>query len=171
VEEHDRETRSRAPTPGRATAIAFAALIVTSILAAIVHVTGDRPVGRALLSSGIHVATAVAAIALGVVHVVQRPVRPRTTDLSRRSLLRSGTVLGAGAAGWLALEGVLQLTGARGASRRSTGSFENGSRVPADMPVTQWFDDHVQEVDASSWRLQVLSGSRHLLRRRALVVR
>jgi hypothetical protein len=146
--------------PGRATAIAFAVLIVTSIVAAIVHVTGVVGWVGPYSPLGIHVGTAVAAIALGLVHVVQRPVRPRITDLSRRSLLRSGAVLGAGAAGWLALEGVLQATGARGASRRITGSFETGSRVPADMPVTQWFNDHVQEVDAASWRLRVLDGSR-----------
>jgi DMSO/TMAO reductase YedYZ molybdopterin-dependent catalytic subunit len=146
--------------PGKGTAVAFAVLIVTSIVAAIVHVTGVvRSVGP-FSPLGVHVATAVAAIALGVVHVVQRPVRPRTTDLSRRSLLRSGAVLGAGAAGWLALEGVLRATGARGASRRGTGSFETGSGVPGDMPVTQWFNDHVQEVGAASWRLRVLNGSR-----------
>jgi hypothetical protein len=146
--------------PGRGTAIAFAFLIVTSIAAALVHVTGVvRTVGT-FSPLGIHVATAVAAVALGVAHVVQRPVRPRTTDLSRRSLLRSGAVLGAGAAGWLALEGVLEATGARGASRRITGSFETGSGVPVDMPVTQWFNDHVQEVAPSAWRLRVLGGSR-----------
>jgi hypothetical protein len=146
--------------PGRGTAIAFAVLIVTSIVAAVVHVTGIiRSVGP-FSPLGIHVGTAVAAIAIGFVHVVQRPVRPRTTDLSRRSLLRSGAVLGAGAAGWLALEGVMEATGARGASRRITGSFEMGSGVPADMPVTQWFNDHVQEVDPSAWRLRVLGGSR-----------
>ena len=146
--------------PGRTTAIAFAALIVTSIIAAIVHVSGVvRSVGP-FSPLGIHVGTAIAAIALGVVHVVQRPVRPRMTDLSRRNLLRSGAILGAGAASWLALERVLSATGARGASRRDTGSFEHGSGTPADMPVTQWFNDEVQEVDASSWRLQVLDGSR-----------
>jgi hypothetical protein len=146
--------------PGRGTAIAFAVLIVTSIVAALVHVTGlIRSVGP-FSPLGIHIGTAVAAIALGIVHVVQRPVRPRTTDLSRRSLLRTGAVLGAGAAGWLAIEGVLHATGARGASRRVTGSFETGSGDPADMPVTQWFNDHVQEVDAASWRVRVLDGSR-----------
>jgi hypothetical protein len=146
--------------PGRGTAIAFAVLIVTSIVAAVVHVTGVMRSLGPFSPLGIHVGTAVAAIALCVAHVVQRPVRPRTTDLSRRSLLRSGAVLGAGAAGWLALQGVLRATGARGASRRITGSFEMGSGVPADMPVTQWFNDHVQEVDVASWRLRVLDGSR-----------
>jgi DMSO/TMAO reductase YedYZ molybdopterin-dependent catalytic subunit len=146
--------------PGRWTAITFAVLIVTSIVAAVVHVTGVvRSVGT-LSPLGIHVVTAVAAIAVGVVHVVQRPVRPRATDLSRRSLLRSGAVLGAGAVGWLALEVVLRATGARGASRRVTGSFEAGSGVPAEIPVTQWLNDDVQEVDAASWRLRVLDGGR-----------
>jgi len=146
--------------PGRGTAIAFAVLIVTSIVAALVHVSGlVRSVGT-FSPLGIHLATAVAAIAVGVVHVVQRPVRPRTTDLSRRSLIRSGAVLGAAAAGWLALEGVLRATGAGGASRRDTGSFEIGSGVPAAMPVTQWLNDHVQEVDAASWRLRMLDGAR-----------
>jgi molybdopterin-dependent oxidoreductase-like protein protein len=149
------------PRPGRGTAIAFAVLIVTSIAAAMIHVTGIvRSVGT-FSPLGIHVATAVAAIAVGVAHVVQRPVRPRTTDLSRRNLLRSGVVLGAGAAGWLALAGVLRVTGARGADRRITGSFETGSGVPTTMPVTQWFNDSVQELDPESWRLRVLDGARN----------
>jgi hypothetical protein len=146
--------------PGRGTAIAFAVLIVTSIAAALVHVTGVVGSVGTLSPLGIHVATAVAAIAVGVAHVMQRPVRPRATDLSRRSLLRSGAVLGAGAAGLLALDGVLRVTGVRGASRRVTGSFEIGSGVPADMPVTQWFNDQVQEVDAASWRLRISGGAR-----------
>ena len=149
------------PRPGRGTAIAFAVLIVTSIAAAMIHVTGIvRSVGT-FSPLGIHVATAVAAIAVGVAHVVQRPVRPRTTDLSRRNLLRSGVVLGAGAAGWLALAGVLRVTGARGADRRITGSVETGSGVPTTMPVTQWFNDSVQELDPESWRLLVLDGARN----------
>ncbi|MDP9300829.1 MAG: molybdopterin-dependent oxidoreductase, partial [Actinomycetota bacterium] len=88
------------------------------------------------------------------------PVRPRTTDVSRRNLLRSGAVLGAGAAGWLAIAGVLRATGARGTDRRVTGSFETGSGDPAGMPVTQWFNDSVQELDPASWQLYVLDGAR-----------
>ena len=131
--------------PGRASAITFAALIVTSIVAAMIHVTGIvRSVGT-FSPLGIHVATAIAAIAVGGAHVVQRPVRPRTTDFSRRNLLRSGAVLG---------------TGAPGADRRATGSFETGSGDPARMPVTQWLNDSIQELDPASWRLHVLNGAR-----------
>jgi voltage-gated potassium channel Kch len=147
--------------PGRGTAITFAVLIVTSIVAAMIHVTGIvRSVGT-FSPLGIHVATAIAAIAVGFAHVVQRPVHPRTTDLSRRNLLRSGAVLGAGAAGWLALAGVLRATGAPGADRRATGSFATGSGDPARMPVTQWFNDSVQELDPGSWRLHVLNGAQN----------
>ncbi len=146
--------------PGRGTAIAFAVLIVASIVAALVHVTGVvRSVGT-FSPLGIHVATAVAAIVVGIAHVVQRPVRPRATDLSRRSFLRSGAILGVGAVGLLTLDGSLRVAGSRGASRRVTGSFEIGSGVPADMPVTEWLDDRVQQIDAASWRLTAVGGAR-----------
>jgi DMSO/TMAO reductase YedYZ molybdopterin-dependent catalytic subunit len=149
------------PRPGRGTAITFAVLIVTSIVAAMIHVTGIvRSVGT-FSPLGIHVATAIGAIVVGVAHVIQRPVRPRATDLSRRNLLRSGAVLGAGAAGWLALAGVLRATSAPGADRRVTGSFETGSGDPAGMPVTQWFNDSIQELDPASWRLHVLDCARN----------
>jgi hypothetical protein len=148
--------------PGTGTSIAFAALIVASIAAGLVHVTGIvRAVGP-FSPLGIHVATAVAALVVGVVHVVQRPVRPRATDFSRRNLLRSGAVLGAGAVGWLSIAGALRLAGASGADRRLTGSLEHGSGAPADMPVTQWLDDAVPAIDPSTWRLQALNGTRQL---------
>jgi DMSO/TMAO reductase YedYZ molybdopterin-dependent catalytic subunit len=146
--------------PGTGTSIAFAVLIVTSIVAAVIHVTGAVGAVGTFSPLGVHVATAVAAIIIGVVHVVQRPVRPRATDLSRRTLVRSAAVLGAGAAGWLAIDRVLRVTGARGSSRRETGSFETGSDMPTDMPVTQWLNDRVQQLDPASWRLLVAGGTR-----------
>jgi hypothetical protein len=145
---------------GNAISIAFAVLLVATIGAAIVHVTGlVRTVGT-FSPLGIHVATAVAAIAVGVMHVVQRPVRIRPTDLSRRNLLRSGAILGGGAVGWLGIAGALRVTGARGGERRITGSFESGSGVPSAMPVTQWLNDPVPELDPARWRLQLLGGAR-----------
>lgn len=145
---------------GNRTSIVFAVLIVTSIVAALVHVTGIVQTVGTFSPLGIHVATAFAAIVVGVVHVVQRPVRPRSTDLSRRNLLRDGAVVGGGMLGWLALGGALRLTGAPGADRRFSGSLDRGSGVPATMPVTQWLTDSVQELDAAHWRLQLLDGAR-----------
>jgi hypothetical protein len=146
--------------PGTGTSIAFAVLIVTSIVAGLVHVMGVLRTVGPFSPLGVHVATAVGAIALGVVHVAQRPVHPHATDISRRNLLRSGVVLGVGAIGWVSLAAALRAVGATGAERRITGSLEQGSGAPADMPVMQWFNDAVQEVDPSTWRVQLLHGSR-----------
>src|SRR5207253_1548706 len=59
-----------------------------------------------------------------------------------------------------AMEADDRATGAPGADRRATGSFETGSGDPARMPVTQWLNDSIQELDPASWRLHVLSGAR-----------
>src|SRR5437588_359903 len=94
--------------------------------------------------------------AFGVWHVVARPGRVRRTDLSRRTLLRAGGV----AAGSLALYGIgaaaIELAGAPGSRRRSTGSFPPGSRASNDLPVTQWLFDRVLSIDPLPWRLVVV---------------
>ena len=76
-------------------------------------------------------------------------------DLSRRTLLRAGT-LGVAAAGvYLAITAVVRAAGLPGASRRFTGSYETGSFDPAAMPTTSWIDDVAPEVDPATWRLVV----------------
>ncbi|MGY1679496.1 molybdopterin-dependent oxidoreductase [Geodermatophilus sp. SYSU D01176] len=97
----------------------------------------------------VHVALGVATGALLVVHAWGRRQRPRATDLGRRALLRAGA-LGAGAVAlWGVGEGLLRLTGAPGAARRATGSFERGTGDPAAMPVTQWISDVVPDSPAA----------------------
>jgi len=84
---------------------------------------------------------------------VERPVRPRRTDLSRRTILRAGAV-GAGSLAALGgLAGVVRLTGLPGRRTRFTGSYRAD---PAAFPVTQWLSDGVPEIDASNWRLSIL---------------
>ncbi|MDQ3210005.1 MAG: molybdopterin-dependent oxidoreductase [Actinomycetota bacterium] len=148
------------PRAGRSTSIAFVVLIVTSVVAAFVHVSGIVQIVGTFSPLGIHVATAFVAVAFAVVHVLQRTVRPRATDLSRRNLLRGSVLLGGAGLAWLTIESILRATDARGAQRRITGSFETGSDVPTEMPVTQWLNDTVQDVDAESWRLHVTDGAR-----------
>jgi DMSO/TMAO reductase YedYZ molybdopterin-dependent catalytic subunit len=94
----------------------------------------------------LHVAAAAVAVALGVHHVVVRPVRPRRTDLSRRAALRAGVVALAAGGAWLVLPA---------ARRRFTGSLERGSDDLDAMPTTQWFNDTVPVVDGREWRLSV----------------
>ena len=79
-------------------------------------------------------------------------------DLSRRQLLRAGALAGASAVAYAALEGAFALASLPGARRRFTGSHERSSFEPAGMPVTQWLDDGVPDVDASGWRLEVAGG-------------
>lgn len=98
-----------------------------------------------LTMTQIHVGGGVFALALTLVHYKQRPVTPRTTDMNRRNAVRSAGLLGASAIAYLIGEWTLEVTGARGADRRFTGSheIELGRRVPP----TQWLNDSVQDLD------------------------
>ena len=133
----------------------LAALAVTAL------VTGLGSASGLLRSVGgfhgiwLHVAAALALVPLVVWHVLARPAHPHRTDLSRRTLLRAGT-LGVAAAGvYVAITAVVRAAGLPGASRRFTGSYEAGSFDPAAMPTTSWIDDVPPEVDPASWRLVV----------------
>jgi DMSO/TMAO reductase YedYZ molybdopterin-dependent catalytic subunit len=75
-------------------------------------------------------------------------------------LLRAGALLGSSAIAYGAVEGLVRLASLPGGGRRFTGSFERGSFQPEEMPVTQWLDDRVPDVDAGAWRLVVASGDR-----------
>jgi hypothetical protein len=120
----------------------------------VLHATG----GGGLTALQVHVAAAVVSAAVLVVHAWGRRQRPRTTDLSRRSLLQAGALALGAAALWTTLEETLRLTGAPGARRRATGSLERGTDDPATMPVTQWFTDSVPDPRRDA--LQVVAGGR-----------
>ncbi len=117
-----------------------------TLLTGVLHsagVTGPWSWSAGIPVLHLHVAAGAATGALVAVHAWGRRQRPRATDLDRRGLLRAGA-LGAGAvAVWGVGEGLLRLTGAPGAQRRATGSFERGTDDPAAMPVTQWISDPV----------------------------
>jgi len=92
-------------------------------------------------------------------HLVARRIRPRRSDLSRRTFLRAG-LLGAGAAGlYFAAGEAVRLGGLPGADRRFTGSYDTGSFDPEAMPVTSWLVDPVPAVDPDRWRLTVVDGT------------
>src|SRR5512132_818091 len=142
----------------------LAALAVTAL------VTGLGSASGLLRSVGgfhgiwLHVAAALALVPLVVWHVLARPAHPHRTDLSRRNLLRAGT-LGAAAAGvYVAITAVVRTAGLPGAGRRFTGSYEAGSFDPAAMPTTSWIDGVPPEVDPATWRLVVVDadGEREL---------
>lgn len=134
--------------------IALAFLVVTAVVTGVMHATG---LVRGVDVMRVHVGAAVASIPLAVWHIVARRVRPRKTDMSRRALLRGGVLLGGSVAVYGAMEGLVRATSLPGADRRFTGSYEVASFHPQTMPVTQWLDDSVPEVDADAWRLKVVS--------------
>jgi len=138
--------------PGMYASILLAALVVLTVLTGFAHAIGVWP---SLLAMQIHVGAALCSIPLAIWHVIIRPVRPRRTDLSRRSLLRAGAITGGSIAAFVAVEGLVRVTGLPGAERRATGSYERGSFEPEAMPVTQWLDDADPAIGASDWRLEV----------------
>jgi DMSO/TMAO reductase YedYZ molybdopterin-dependent catalytic subunit len=138
--------------------LTLAVLVVATVLFGLGYTTGlVRSVGG-YEGMWLHVALALAFVPLVVWHFVARWARPRRTDLSRRLLLRTGT-LGAASAGlYVATAGVVTLTGLPGTQRRFTGSYERGSFAPASMPTTSWLDDTVPAIDATRWRLTIVDG-------------
>jgi hypothetical protein len=140
--------------PGKAASVVFGALVITALVSGIVHSAGMlRSIGPISVMQ-IHVGTALASIPLLVVHVLTRPARFRRADIARRNLLRSAGLIGAGAIVYGAKEVLLRIASAPGATRRASGSFERGSFNPAMMPVTQWFNDSVQEINAGTFVLR-----------------
>jgi hypothetical protein len=140
--------------PGKAASVVFGALVITALVSGIVHSAGLlRSIGPISVMQ-IHVGTALASIPLLVVHVLTRPARFRRADIARRNLLRSAGLIGAGTIVYGTKEVLLRVSSAPGATRRASGSFERGSFNPAMMPVTQWFNDSVQEIDAGTFVLR-----------------
>ena len=101
------------------------------------------------------VAVALALVPLVAWHVWARGIRPRRTDLSRRTLLRASGLATGALALYVASETAFRGLGLPGARRRFTGSYETASFRPEAMPSTSWLLDAVPSVDPDRWRLAV----------------
>src|SRR4051794_18206374 len=150
-----RSLRRAAPRPGRAVGVALGGCLLLCLTTGVLHaVDGFGPV-LGVSALAVHVGSGVLAVPLVVVHAWGRRQRPRSADLSRRTVVAAG-MLGVGS---LATYGVIEtasaVLGLPGRDRRATGSYERGSGQPNEMPVTQWFTDSVPSLDAESWRLAV----------------
>lgn len=135
--------------------LALALLVVIVVTSGVAHAVGWW---TGSLAMQVHVGSALVMIPLVIWHVVARPVRPRKTDLSRRSLLRGAALAGGSLVTLGGIEGLVRVAGLPGSERRFTGSYERGSFDPERMPVTQWLDDPLPELDIGLWRLEVRSG-------------
>jgi DMSO/TMAO reductase YedYZ molybdopterin-dependent catalytic subunit len=139
--------------------VALAGLVLLSLASGIAHATGVVRAVGAFTMMQVHVATAVGAIPFAVWHIVARPAKPRRTDLSRRTLLRSGVVAAGSLAAFGSVSAVTAATGLPGRRTRFTGSYPVAGE---DYPVTQWLSDGIADVDPATWRLTVSSEGREL---------
>lgn len=144
----------RRPQPGRWASVLLGLLVLVSLVAGLLHSTGVLVYIGPLTAMDFHVGAAIAAVPLVIWHVVARRVRVRSTDLSRRNLLRGGAIVAGAALAYGASEWVVRATGAPGAARRFTGSYEAGSFQPSLMPVSSWMFDAIPGIDQAAWRLR-----------------
>lgn len=138
----------------------FTVLVLVSIIAGFLHSTGLLRWWGDITAMEVHVGAAIAAVPFAIWHLVARWVPPRAVDLSRRSLLRGGLLLGVAGLAYAATEGMVRLASLPGGTRRFTGSYELASHQPDAMPVTQWMFDSVPSIDPSTWRLRLHTAGR-----------
>jgi hypothetical protein len=141
------------PRPGRWASVLLGILVVISLGAGVLHSTGLLVYWGPLTAMDFHVGAAIAAVPLVVWHVVARRIRVRPTDLSRRQMLRAGALIAGAAAAYAGTEVLVKATGMPGAARRFTGSYEAGSFMPDQMPVSSWMLDAVPHIEAMNWQL------------------
>jgi len=145
--------------PGWWASLVFTGLVIVSIGAGIMHSTGLLLALGPYSAMTVHVGAALAAIPFVAWHVLARRIPVRAVDLSRRSLLRAGALLGGAGLAYGAGEAAVRLFSLPGSTRRFTGSYEYGSLQPAQLPVTQWMFDAVPAIDPATWRLTVQMGA------------
>lgn len=105
---------------------------------------------------GWHWGIALGLTPLFILHVWRRWPRPRRTDFAgRRQTLK---MLGLGAAAiatWGVSEAISKSTETTGATRRFTGSREQGSFKGLDYPITNGSDQGKIKLDPSTWKLTI----------------
>src|SRR5262249_19023665 len=124
------------PRPGRWASLALGFLVLVSIIAGLGHSTGLVLWWGPFSSMEVHVGAALIAVPLAIWHVVARRTRVRSADLSRRTFLKGGVVVGLAAAAYGGTELVARATSWPGSRRRFTGSYAAGSFDPPAMPVS-----------------------------------
>jgi DMSO/TMAO reductase YedYZ molybdopterin-dependent catalytic subunit len=144
--------------------VTLAVVVVVSLGAGIAHAGLGRIEVAGVSALTVHVTAAVIAVPLALSHVMRRRQRPRRTDLSRRTVLRTAGLVAVTTLAYTAQGLVTSGAGLPAARRRATGSYETGSGRPAAMPVTQWFTDAVPAVDVTAYRLEVVRADESMLR-------
>ena len=145
--------------PGWWASLLFTVLVIASVVAGILHSTGLLLGAGPFSAMEVHVGAALAAIPLAIWHVIARRIPMRAVDVSRRSLLRAGTLAASAGLVYGVGEVAVRVLSLPGSTRRLTGSYEYGSLQPTQLPVTQWLFDAVPSIDPAAWRLTVRAGN------------
>jgi hypothetical protein len=143
----------------RILSLVLAGLATIVLVTGIIHSTGTVSHIGPFTVLWVHVATALLLIPLIAWHYLARKTSPRSTDLTRRNLLRLGGLTSLAGVLWLGVDRSIALTQLPGSTRRFSGSHERSSFDPAGIPVTSWLDDRTPNLDAGSWRLTIEQGS------------
>ncbi len=155
-----RSYRRRGVTVGTALSalggILFLGSLVTGVLWASVGLPRvPVPVLGSWTVLSLHVALSLLLIPPFLVHLGLRWPQPRRADLvGRRAALRMLGLLAVGFAVWGAQE-VLAVPSGGAASRRFTGSREEGSFSGNGHPVTNWLSDPIPRIEHDRWQLRV----------------
>lgn len=129
---------------GKWTSTVLSLSVVAALLTGIALISGMVDRVGPFTTMQLHVGFGLLAVCLTLLHTLQRPVPHRRTDFDRRNAIRAGGVLVAAGGLWAVGEAVLEVTSARGADRRFTGSHEI---LEADqIPATQWLNDRIQHL-------------------------
>lgn len=147
----------RRARPGRWASLVLAFAVIVALLTGLAHSTGLLVSAFGITALQVHVGAALVALVPAALHVRRRRIRPRTTDLARRSIARGGLLALASGALYAGVAGAASLLRLPGTRRRATGSYETGTGDPAAMPTTSWLFDRVPELAADQWRLTVRS--------------
>jgi DMSO/TMAO reductase YedYZ molybdopterin-dependent catalytic subunit len=128
-------------------------LILICLAAGFVQVVAGFGYLAGLSPIQVHVGAAVLAVPLFGWHLLRHRVpKPRSADLSRRALLRTGLFVVAAGAGYALVLGVARWVQGPARDRVATGSLRLD---PAAIPATIWLLDPVPEIDAAAHRVAV----------------
>lgn len=126
---------------GRSLSLLLAVVVIGTLLTGLFQASGMLGAGPFTMMQ-LHVSLGLASVSLTMIHFLQRPTH--RIDIGRRNLLHAGGLLAVAGALWITVEGILNVAGAKGATRRFTGSHEITD--PDRIPATQWTNDRVQHL-------------------------
>ncbi|MBT8242035.1 MAG: molybdopterin-dependent oxidoreductase [Acidimicrobiia bacterium] len=135
---------------------AFGVLVLATLGLGMLHSTGIWYGVGYWSAMWTHQLFGFALIPLLVWHVASRPVRPKVTDVDRRSFLRTGAIAGGAAGLYVGQRAIAGVVGPASADRRHTGSYEVASFDPANLPRVSWINDsRPADTSPDAWAMRV----------------